>query len=119
MVKYAQDYKTCRKIAFENYFSLDSGQKEGLVNQITPDQACGVCDNCNRIPNSVLVENISPVVRTIVKLCNLLQQVNNRVTMNKLVQMLQKRGLGLIKSRVEADESMMIPLDRKYNEYVK
>lgn len=119
MVRYAQDYTTCRKIAFEEYFSLDSRQKEGLVNEITPDQACGICDNCTRPTNSVLFENISQQVGTIVRLCNLLRSVNERVTMIKLVQMLQKRGLGVIKSRVEKDENIMIPIDRKYTEYVK
>ncbi|KAI9247808.1 P-loop containing nucleoside triphosphate hydrolase protein [Helicostylum pulchrum] len=117
MVKYAQDYTTCRKIAFEEYFSLDSSQKEGLVNEITPDQACGICDNCTRPTNSVLFENIGQKVATIVRLCNLLKSVNERVTMIKLVQMLQKRGLGLIKSRVEEDTNIMIPFDRKYSEY--
>lgn len=117
MVKYAQDYVTCRKILFERYFSLEQ-RREGLVNKITPDQSCGICDNCNRPDSQIRIENIYPVAKSIIQLCNILRTVNERVTMGKLVQMVQGRDLRLIKSRVLSDPAYGIPIDRKYSEYV-
>lgn len=117
MVKYAQDYVTCRKILFERYFSLEQ-RKEGLVNKITPDQPCGICDNCNRPESEIQIENIYPVAKSIIQLCDMLRTVNERVTMAKLVQMVQGRGLGLIKSRVISSPDIGIPIDRKYSDYV-
>lgn len=118
MIKYAENYTTCRKILFENYFSLDSSNNEGVVNEITPDEPCGNCDNCNRAPKTICTEDISEVAEAIIRLCVLLKKVNERVTMTKLTQMLQNRGLGALKSTVERDENMMIPVDRKYGEHV-
>lgn len=121
MVKYAQNYKTCRKVLFEKYFSLDSSSssssEDALVNKITPDQPCGICDNCTRPKDQVAVENIHTIAETIIRLCIVLQQHNDRVTMPKLVQMLLGRGLGTIKSRVLNDKDIQVPI-RKYNEYV-
>lgn len=117
MINYAQDYITCRKILFEKHFSLDTGSK-GLVNKITPDQPCGICDNCTREENEIEIKNIKEEAEVIVRLCNLLNQFNEKVTMIKLVQMLQGRGLGVIKSRVQSDPNITIPFTRKYSEYV-
>ncbi|KAI8979996.1 P-loop containing nucleoside triphosphate hydrolase protein [Pilobolus umbonatus] len=116
MIRYAQDYLTCRKILFERYFSLDSGDKEGLVNKVTPDQPCGICDNCNRSERDVVIENIQKEAKTLVQLCYFLKEYNERVTMAKLVQMAQGRGLGIIKTRVMNDPDVHIPIDRKFNE---
>lgn len=123
MIKYAQDYITCRKILFEKYFSLEassssSRKKDGLVNKITPDQPCGICDNCTRNQGTYTIQDIRSEATSIVQLCNMLKQVNERVTMVKLVQMLQGRQLGVIKSRVLNNSSIQIPFDRKYSEYV-
>jgi ATP-dependent DNA helicase Q1 len=121
MVKYAQDYIICRKILFEKYFSLDSTGKEeekGLVNKITPDQPCGVCDNCTRPAGDLIMEDIREEAKSIIQLCTLLKQFNERVTMIKLVQMLQGRQLGVVKSRVLNNPNMKIPLNKKYTEYV-
>lgn len=118
MIKYAQDYETCRKVLFEKYFSLD--RTSNLVNKITPDQPCGICDNCTRSEDNLITRNIQYEAKTVIRLCHLLKQFNERVTMIKLVQMLQGRGLGVIKSRVQQPGSNIdIPLDKnKYNEYV-
>ena len=116
MINYAQDYTTCRKILFEKYFSLDA--TEGLVNKITPDQPCGICDNCTRPRDSLEIKNIRPIAETIIRLCNLLKQHNEKVTMVKLVQMLQGRGLGIVKQKVQQDTHIHLPIDRSYPEYV-
>ncbi|KAI8387533.1 P-loop containing nucleoside triphosphate hydrolase protein [Blakeslea trispora] len=118
MARYAQDYVTCRKILFERYFSLDAAKSsEGLVNQVTPDQVCGICDNCTRPEGTAISQNIRPLAETIVRLCRLLKSVNERVTMSKLVQMLQGRGLGIAKSHVQKDGRIQIPVDRSLSDY--
>lgn len=119
MVNYAQDYLTCRKVLFEKYFSFDADGEEGLVNKITPNESCGICDNCQRPEEEVITEDIYSVALSIVKLCGILKDYNERVTMTKLVQMLQGRGLGIVKSRVLEDHSLNIPIDRKYSDYVR
>ncbi|GAN10251.1 ATP-dependent DNA helicase Q1, partial [Mucor ambiguus] len=118
MVKYAQDYKTCRKVLFEKYFALDSSvsSEDGLVNKITPDQPCGICDNCTRPKEQIVAEDIRSTAETIIRLCIVLQQHNERVTMPKLVQMLLGRGLGIMKTRVMNDKNIQVPI-RKYSEY--
>lgn len=113
MVGYAQDYISCRKVLFEKYFALD----EGLVNNITPDQSCGTCDNCLRSKEEVAVKDISGEAKALVILCDTLKELNERVTMNKLVQMLQGRALGIAKSRIMNHPDIEIPV-RKYTEYV-
>ncbi|CAO3702232.1 unnamed protein product [Rhizopus stolonifer] len=112
MVGYAQDYISCRKILFEKYFALD----EGLVNNITPDQSCGTCDNCLRSKEEVAVKDISGEAKALVILCDTLKELNERVTMNKLVQMLQGRALGIAKTRIMNHPDIEIPI-RKYTEY--
>ncbi|ORE03754.1 ATP-dependent DNA helicase [Rhizopus microsporus var. microsporus] len=116
MVKYAQDYTTCRKILFERYFELDAQEGEGLVNNVTPDQPCGICDNCTRSRDEIVVENISTEARTLITICDMMKQVNERVTMNKLVQMIQGRGLGIIKSHIMNRPDIEIPI-RRFTEY--
>ncbi|CEP17088.1 hypothetical protein [Parasitella parasitica] len=118
MVKYAQDYQTCRKVLFEKYFSLDSSSSSegGLVNKITPDQPCGVCDNCTRPGDEILVQDIRTIAESVIRLCSLLQNYKERVTMSKLVQMLLGRGLGIVKSRVMEDRKIQVPIS-EYNEY--
>ncbi|KAI8991957.1 P-loop containing nucleoside triphosphate hydrolase protein [Mycotypha africana] len=121
MIRYAQDYRTCRKILFEKYFSLDavseSSSEEGLVNKITPDEPCGICDNCQRSNGSIRSEDIAPLAKALVQLCKILKDFNERVTMSKLVQMAQGRQLGIVKTKVMNDPSIQIPFDRKYNDY--
>ncbi|RCI05715.1 hypothetical protein CU098_013197 [Rhizopus stolonifer] len=97
MAKCAQGYVTCRKI--------------------TSDQSCGICDNCTGPQESVHIKNIRPVAEAIVRLCMLLKDLNERVTMAKLVQMVQGRGLGIAKTRVQQDDRIQIPIDKTYTEY--
>ncbi|KAI8636514.1 P-loop containing nucleoside triphosphate hydrolase protein [Parasitella parasitica] len=120
MVKYAQEYQTCRKILFEKYFSLDSSSSsdDGLVNRITPDKPCGVCDNCTRPRDQIVIEDIRTVAESVIRLCTLLKKYKERVTMPKLVQMLLGRGLGIIKSRVMEDTKIQVPIS-KFKEYVR
>ncbi|KAI9483682.1 MAG: P-loop containing nucleoside triphosphate hydrolase protein [Benjaminiella poitrasii] len=117
MTRYAQDYRTCRKILFEKYFYLDSTSEEGLVNKITPDKPCGICDNCTRPKDQVTIINIRQIAETIIRLCIMLKDHNVRVTMKKLAQMVQGRDLGIIKSRALNNPQMKIPIGREYSEY--
>ncbi|KAI8885101.1 P-loop containing nucleoside triphosphate hydrolase protein [Backusella circina FSU 941] len=115
MVNYAQTHQECRKILFERYFSLDT---DGVVNGITLDQTCGICDNCTRAESSqnVVVEDIIDVARAIARLSNTLITHNEKATMSKLVQMLRGRQLGVMKSRVMNSSQMKIPIDSKYTD---
>lgn len=116
MVKYAQDYTTCRKVLFESYFALDANEQ--LVNEISLDESCGVCDNCNRSSEDVVFKDIGIEAKALIVLCDILKELNERITMTKLVQMVQGRGLGLAKSRVMNDPEIEIPI-RTLTEYVK
>ena len=96
MIQYAQDYKTCRKIAFEKYLTVDPtlvGGTKRLVNQITPDQPCGICDNCTRDTDEIVMEDITMLAVSFVRLCRALSTAKERATMHKVVQLLQGRGL--------------------------
>ncbi|KAI9281058.1 P-loop containing nucleoside triphosphate hydrolase protein [Sporodiniella umbellata] len=112
MVCYAQDYLTCRKVLFETYFALDS--QDELINKTTPDQICGMCDNCNRPRGDVVTKNISKEARSLIVLCETLKELKERVTMNKLVQMMQGRALGIAKARITNHPHMEIPI-RSYS----
>ncbi|KAG1452956.1 hypothetical protein G6F46_009494 [Rhizopus delemar] len=114
MVKYAQDYTTCRKVLFESYFALDANEQ--LVNEISLDESCGVCDNCNRSSEDVVFKDIGIEAKALIVLCDILKELNERITMTKLVQMVQGRGLGLAKSRVMNDPEIEIPI-RTLTEY--
>jgi ATP-dependent DNA helicase Q1 len=117
MVNYAQTHQDCRKILFERYFSLDT---DGVVNRITLDETCGICDNCTRenSEQSVAVEDIIDVARSMVRLSNTVIMHKEKATMSKLVQMLRGRQLGLMKSRVMNSSQIKIPVDSKYTDNV-
>ncbi|KAI7900025.1 P-loop containing nucleoside triphosphate hydrolase protein [Cokeromyces recurvatus] len=117
ITKYAQDNVTCRKVLFEKYFYLESSSEEGLVNKITPDIPCGICDNCTRPKDQIRVTDIRQIAESIIRLCIMLKDHNIRVTMKKLVQMVQGRELGIVKTHVLNHPQIKIPIDRDYNEY--
>ncbi|KAI9287808.1 P-loop containing nucleoside triphosphate hydrolase protein [Umbelopsis sp. AD052] len=102
MIRYAQDYRTCRKIFFESYFSNDptvsSSQYSGqLLNTTSMDQPCELCDNCRRRKgdgHSVVSKDITLEAMTAVKIANAAQiSSEERVTMVKMVNYMRGRGL--------------------------
>lgn len=102
MVQYAQEYRTCRKIFFESYFSNDptvsSSQYSGrLLNTTSMDQPCNMCDNCHRKQGRglpALSKDITIEALTAVKIANTAQTSSEeRVTMIKMVNYMRGRGL--------------------------
>ncbi|KAI8337702.1 P-loop containing nucleoside triphosphate hydrolase protein [Chlamydoabsidia padenii] len=125
IVRYAQNYSTCRKILFEKYFFLDSGNLQQqykdddndiqLVNQITPDIKCGTCDNCQRDLSSVVVYNIGKETVTLVVILRALKQLNERVTMVKLISIWKGKGLKMLHlEHLKQNSDISFPVDSKY-----
>ncbi|KAI8339007.1 P-loop containing nucleoside triphosphate hydrolase protein [Chlamydoabsidia padenii] len=119
MVRYGQDYTTCRKVFFEKYFYVDSenvGNSNSTPISTTP---CGNCDNCQRQQSNqtVVVDNIGKQVVTLVLILRTLKRSNIRVTMLKLISIW--KGIGLKTLRLETLKQMQnvaLPADKKYTE---
>lgn len=101
MVQYTQDYRTCRKIFFESYFSNDptvsTSQYSGqLLNPTSMDKPCNVCDNCRRKEGHglpVVSKDITIEAITAAKIANAVQsKTDDRVTMIKMVNYMRGRG---------------------------
>lgn len=130
MVKYAQDYVTCRKIIFEKYFTFDasigtiSGTGDKLVNEITPDTPCGICDNCTRHKNDpasqLVYEDVTLEAATLARLCRALKERGEKATMAKLIQLWQGRGLkaAKIETVIKNDPDVEVPANKKYSTQV-
>ncbi|KAG9322338.1 hypothetical protein KVV02_001559 [Mortierella alpina] len=95
MVKYAQDVRTCRHQMFDRHFS------KHLATRLPP---CGFCDNCVLAGSDVVTEDIKVEVRALCVLVDRLGLVNERVTLNKLVE--AWRGVGSLRAiaKVARDE---------------
>ncbi|CAO3683123.1 unnamed protein product [Umbelopsis ramanniana] len=122
MIRYAQDYRTCRKIFFESYFSNDptvsSSQYSGqLLNTTSMDQTCELCDNCRRRNgdgHSVVSKDITLEAMTAVKIANAAQTSSEeRVTMVKMVHYMRGRGLKKVGSRSSSKAMMWKQLLRR------
>lgn len=132
IVRYAQEYTTCRKIFFEKYFFLESGnlqfQDQGnndddsntlLVNQTTPDTPCGICDNCVRDRSTVVMYDISTEAVTLVTILRALKGLNNRVTLLKLMDIWKGKGLkALHLDHLKQNTNICVPVDSKYSDTV-
>ncbi|KAI8093842.1 P-loop containing nucleoside triphosphate hydrolase protein [Halteromyces radiatus] len=117
MVQYGQNYTMCRKVFFEKYFFLESGNlQQGLVNEITPDIPCGNCDNCLRDKSTVVEEDITREAVTLAHLLRALRQVNERVTMIKLISIWKGKGLKAVHmENIKNHPNVSIPADSKYS----
>ncbi|KAG0211041.1 hypothetical protein BGX28_008611 [Mortierella sp. GBA30] len=87
MVRYAQDVRTCRHQMFDVHFS------KHLSKRLPP---CGFCDNCVLAGSDVTTEDIKSEVRALCALIDRLKSVNERVTLNKLVE--AWRGVGSLRA---------------------
>jgi ATP-dependent DNA helicase Q1 len=86
-----------------------------LVNQITPDVPCGTCDNCQRDQSQVAVDNIAKETLTLVVILRALLQLNERVTMNKLISIWKGKGLKMLHlEHLKKNSSISFPVDSKY-----
>ncbi|KAJ8659580.1 hypothetical protein O0I10_004557 [Lichtheimia ornata] len=123
MVKYAQDFTTCRKILFERYFSFDPSisaphqHADMLVNETSVDVPCGRCDNCTR-GDTVSFQDITVEALTLVRVCHELAKQQQRVTFSKLLQIWQGYGLKAVNlEKLRHDQSIQLPVDKKYSIY--
>lgn len=124
MVKYAQDFTTCRKILFERYFSFDPSisashqHADMLVNETSIDVPCGRCDNCTRGDN-VSSQDITLEALTLVRVCQELAKQQQRVTFGKLLQIWQGYGLKAVNlEKLRHDETIQLPVSKKYSTFV-
>ncbi|KAI8603612.1 P-loop containing nucleoside triphosphate hydrolase protein [Dissophora ornata] len=95
MTKYAQDLRTCRHQLFDTHFS------KHIAKRLQP---CGFCDNCTLAGKDVVKEDLKAEVRALCFLMDRLKDVNERVTLNKLVE--AWRGVGSLRAiaKVVRDE---------------
>ncbi|TYJ53273.1 hypothetical protein B9479_006087 [Cryptococcus floricola] len=106
MVKFAQDLKTCRKIAFAKYFSASShlsvsawdtadtlsSSPSGPSGGNGATTSCGICDNCLRPPDSVSTKDVTLESWKILSIMDEVQRQHGRVTLQNLGSL--ARGLG-------------------------
>ncbi|KAF9584631.1 hypothetical protein BGW38_005791 [Lunasporangiospora selenospora] len=83
MTRYAQNIRTCRHQLFDIHFS------KHITKRLPP---CGFCDNCLLSPEFIVAEDIRADVRALCVLLEKLAEVNERVTLNKLVEAWQGVG---------------------------
>ncbi|ORZ00626.1 P-loop containing nucleoside triphosphate hydrolase protein [Syncephalastrum racemosum] len=126
MLRYGQDFRLCRKIFFEKYFSFDpsitsNGLADTLVNEITPDIPCGKCDNCVRASSGrarVVTKDITMEAITLVRLCRRLRSVKERVTLLKLIQLWRGRGLKAAKAEsIKDDRDAEVPVKKNFSDF--
>lgn len=110
MVKYAQDVRTCRHQIFDRHFS------KHLSTRLPP---CGFCDNCVLAALDVVTEDIRQEVRALCVLVDRLKSINERVTLNKLVE--AWRGVGSLRAiaKVTRDECSTTVAAKRANKDVR
>jgi ATP-dependent DNA helicase Q1 len=103
MVRFTQDYTTCRKIGFARYF-LESSHIEieswSTSNESVYDR-CGHCDNCTRDTASVEAADVTSDAYKIIKAVQHISLNNVRMSMSALAAMV--RGIG--KKTAESSKS--------------
>lgn len=99
MLRYAQDVRTCRKIAFAKYFSTSASLPTDAWDDETSKgsstigvQPCGHCDNCLRDPATYETIDVTVDVWRILRVCAAVCEQGGRVTVSGLASLV--RGLG-------------------------
>ncbi|KAK8846868.1 hypothetical protein IAR55_005958 [Kwoniella newhampshirensis] len=99
MLRFAQDLKTCRKVAFARYFSASAhlsasawDNADSLSSSGGSISTCGICDNCNRDPESIETRDVTLESWKILKIAQIVQSEGGRVTLANLGDLV--RGLG-------------------------
>ena len=104
MITYAQDVRSCRHQLFDVHFS------KHLSARLAP---CGSCDNCTLSSTDVVTEDIRKDVHSLCTLMSRLKDVNERVTLMKLVE--AWKGLGPLRNvakAVRTEQNTVVPDDR-------
>ncbi|EIW68807.1 hypothetical protein TREMEDRAFT_12143, partial [Tremella mesenterica DSM 1558] len=101
MLRFAQDLKTCRKVAFAKYFATSSSlstsawdHPSSISNSTSTSSVspCGVCDNCSRPTSSIFTRNVTLETWQIIKVLDEVTAQGGRVTLSNLADLV--RGLG-------------------------
>ncbi|KAE8538337.1 hypothetical protein D1P53_005682 [Cryptococcus gattii VGV] len=102
MLKFAQDLRTCRKVAFAKYFSasahLSTASWDNPTSLSSSDSAststspCGICDNCLRPASSISTRDVTLESWKILRIAQEVVKQSGRVTLPNLASLV--RGLG-------------------------
>ncbi|KAK4686598.1 hypothetical protein P7C73_g3531, partial [Tremellales sp. Uapishka_1] len=99
MLRFAQDLRTCRKVAFAKYFSASShlstsawDHSDSLSSRSTSVVLCGVCDNCTRPAESIIDKDVTLESWKIIKILEKVKYQDGRVTLGTFSDLI--RGLG-------------------------
>ncbi|OWZ78617.1 ATP-dependent DNA helicase [Cryptococcus neoformans Bt85] len=102
MLKFAQDLRTCRKVAFAKYFSasahLSAASWDNPTSFSSSDSTststspCEICDNCLRPPTSISTRDVTLESWKILRIAQVIAKQNGRVTLPNLASL--ARGLG-------------------------
>jgi uncharacterized ParB-like nuclease family protein len=104
MISFAQDVRSCRHQLFDTHFS------KHLDTRLPP---CGVCDNCRLAAADIVTEDVKADVRSLCVLLSRLKDVNERVTMIKLVEAWKGLGpLRAIAKTIRTEQNTLVPEDR-------
>ncbi|KAI7870369.1 P-loop containing nucleoside triphosphate hydrolase protein [Spinellus fusiger] len=121
MTQYAQDYIKCRKLFFEDYFTMDSvhSQSQDRMNEHRAhDVKCGLCDNCTRSNDSGIVvvnEDLTLQAYSLIKIAQALCHAEQRVTVAKLIQVWKGKGLKAAKIDYMKEEDIEIPVSDRFS----
>ncbi|KIR37776.1 ATP-dependent DNA helicase [Cryptococcus deuterogattii 99/473] len=102
MLKFAQDLRTCRKVAFAKYFSasahLSTASWDNPTSLSSSDSTststspCGICDNCLRPASSISTRDVTLESWKILRIAQEVVKQSGRVTLPNLASLV--RGLG-------------------------
>ncbi|WVR04515.1 hypothetical protein IAU60_001519 [Kwoniella sp. DSM 27419] len=99
MLRFAQNLRTCRKVAFARYFSASAhlsasawDHADSLLSSSGATSTCGICDNCWRPPDSIITQDVTVETWKILKVSQMVQREGGRVTLANLADLV--RGLG-------------------------
>ncbi|WVQ69090.1 uncharacterized protein L199_007303 [Kwoniella botswanensis] len=102
MLRFAQDLKTCRKVAFAKYFSASAhlsasawDAPDALSSSSGSTSTCGICDNCLRDPSSIITKDVTVETWKILKVAQYVQNEGGRVTLANLSDLVRGLGGGL------------------------
>ncbi|WWC87044.1 uncharacterized protein L201_001929 [Kwoniella dendrophila CBS 6074] len=102
MLRFAQDLKTCRKVAFAKYFSASAhlsasawDAPDALSSSTGTTSTCGICDNCMRSPESIITKDVTVESWKIMKIAQFVQSEGGRVTLANLSDLVRGLGGGL------------------------
>ncbi|WRT64897.1 uncharacterized protein IL334_001836 [Kwoniella shivajii] len=102
MLRFAQDLRTCRKVAFAKYFSASAhlsasawDAPDSLSSSSGSTSSCGICDNCLRPADSIITKDVTIETWKILKVAQAVERDGGRVTLANLADLVRGLGGGL------------------------